>query len=317
VRYAEAEAISYLLHQIGATDTRVNKMEAVVLTKSNYVLVGNTFEARVLLAAYDSLQKPEILLGQYRKTDDDYEMVDGGTVLPYDDRGRAMIIRPGTSIGNFTVQGLLRMQTPDGIRSFPFATEYQVGQSSTVISATAMNAMYIGIDNPISVQMAGVPTEQIQVSMTNGTIQRQGNQWVARPTSPGNATITARATVDGRPQEGNMIFRVRMLPTPEARIGTRTGGNIERNVLEAQAGILASLGDDFLFEARYTVTQFTMEVMTAQATRAESSNSQAFTQPQRALISTLSRGNKVIFTNIKARGPDGVKDLRELVFTIQ
>ena len=317
VRYAEAEAVQYLLQQIGATDTRVNKMEAVVLTKSNYVLVGSQFEARVLLAAYDSLQRPEIWLGPYRRTEDDYELLDGATLVPYDNRGRAMIVRSGSSVGNFTIGGLLRMPTPEGVRSFPFSSEYTVGQSSTVISPTAMNALYVGVENPISVQVSGVPTEQIQVTIDNGTIRRSGSGWIAEPRTAGNATITASGVVDGVTQRGSMPFRVRMLPTPIAKIAGRTGGNIERNVLEAQQGIQADLGADFLFDVRYTVTQFTMETMTGGVSRAEASTSQMFTPAQMALIRTLTRGSKVFFTNIKARGPDGVRDLVEIGFTIQ
>ena len=317
VRYAEAEAVQYLLQQIGATDTRVNKMEAVVMTKSNYILVGNQFEARVLLAAYDSLQRPEIWLGPYRSTEDDYELLDGATLLPYDSRGRAMIVRPGSSIGNFTIGGLLRMQTPEGIRSFPFQTEYQVGQSSTVISATAMNAMYIGVANPIAVSIAGASIEQIQVSIDNGNIRREGSGWVAEPRTPGNATIRASTVIDGVTQQGSQTFRVRMLPTPVAKIANRTGGNIERNLLEAQTGILADLGSDFLFDVRYQVTRFTMETIQGGAMRAFTSTSAGFTAEQRAAMSSLTRGAKVFFTNIQARGPDGTKDLSEIVFTIQ
>jgi hypothetical protein len=116
VRNAEAEAIQFLLHQIGATDTRVNRMEAIVLTRSNFVLTGNNWEGRVLLAAYDSLQSPDIFLGPYRRNadDTDWEMVSESAPIEYDSQGRAMIRRSGTSVGTFPIQGLLRMSTGEG-----------------------------------------------------------------------------------------------------------------------------------------------------------------------------------------------------------
>jgi len=128
VRNTEFVIIQNLLSQIGATDTRVNKMEAIVLTKTNYVTKGDNFEARILLAAYDSLQKPEIILGPYRRTTDGYEIIGEGTILPYDAKGRAIITCPATSTGNFKVEGLLRMITPDGVSTYPFTSEYQVGE---------------------------------------------------------------------------------------------------------------------------------------------------------------------------------------------
>ena len=316
VRNAEADIIQYLLSLIGATDTKVNKMEAIVVTKSNYVLMGNTFEARILLAAYDSLQKPDILLGKHRKNaDGTYEMIDGGTLLPYDEKGRAMLKRPGTSVGNFTVEGLLQMITAEGLRSYPFSTEYQVGVSSTVISPTKMNVMYIGVDNPISISMSGVPSERMSVSMTNGSITKSGSEWIAKPSSPGNAKITVRATVDGRNLEGSMDFRIKMLPTPIAKIGNRPGGRIDKNVLASQTGVVAEM-EDFVFDLRYQVTQFSLGIVTPQGERIEPSTSAAITPAQKSLINGVTKGGKVFITNIKARGPDGIRDLNDIIFTV-
>jgi len=318
VRIAEADVVKYLLSKIGATDTRVNKMEAVVLTKSNYVLKGSTFEARILLAAYDSLQKPDIFLGKPRQTDDDWEIPDGGTLLPYDDKGRAMVIRPGTSVGSFTVEGLLRMQTPEGPRNYPFKTEYQVGEPNAVISPTKMNVLYIAVDNPLSISVSGVPQEKVSVQISQGTIvKKSGSEYEARPTTPGDATVTVFAEIDGqRKNMGSMQFRIKLLPTPIAKVAGRTGGSIERNVLASQPGVLADL-EDFLFDLRYQVTQFTIGVQTTQGDRMLQSNSAGFTEEQRKLLNGLTKGQRVFFSGIKARGPDGVKDLRDINFTIQ
>ena len=316
VRNAEADIINNLLSQIGATDTKVNKMEAIVQAKSSYILRGNEYEARILLAAYDSLQKPEILIGPYRKTDTGYEMVGEGRKLPYDDRGRAIYRASGASVGNFNLTGLLQMAGPDGIVSYPFNAEYQVGESQTVISPTKMNVLYIGVENPISISMSGVGPDRIQASISNGTITRSGNEWIAKPATAGNATLTTSATVDGKPVTKQMDFRVKMLPTPIAKVGGRAGGNIDKNALAAQSGVNAEL-EDFLFDLRYVVTQFTLQVNTTAGERNEQSTNAAFTDRQKSLINGLTRGNKVIVTNIKARTPGNpVVDLRDIVFTI-
>ena len=126
VRNAEAYIVQNLLSMIGSSDIRVNRMEAIVMTKSYYVKKGSQFEARVLLAAYDSLYKPEILIGKFRKTNNGYEMIDGGTPLPYDNMGRAMVIKQATSVGTFTFEGLMKVFTPDGLINFPFSTVYHV-----------------------------------------------------------------------------------------------------------------------------------------------------------------------------------------------
>ena len=131
VRNAEAEAITHLRNKIGATDTKVNKMEAIVQSRSSYILRGSQYEARVLLAAYDSLQRPEIRIGPYHRTKTgEYELTGEGKYLPYDARGRAMYKAEATTAGTFALQGILKMMTFDGIKNFPFYSEYQVVESN-------------------------------------------------------------------------------------------------------------------------------------------------------------------------------------------
>ena len=318
VRNAEADVIQYLLSQIGATDTKVNKMEAIVLTKSNYVLRGNPFEARILLAAYDSLQRPEITLGQWRKVGDDYEMIGEGRPLSYDARGRAMYTATTSSVGTFPIQGLLRLQTPDGLRSYPFQTEYQVGEPNSVVSPTKMNVLYIGVDNPLGISVSGAPNESIRATITQGTLQKVGNEWIAKVTTIGNATITVSATVDGQSKVmGTFVFRVKAVPDPVAKVGGKIGGKIDKPTLLAQVAVLASL-DNFEFDMRFEVTSFTVSAQIGSFTREQPATGARITDQQKAILNSLARGGRVYFQDIKARGPDGrTRDLPTVALQIE
>ena len=318
VRNAEADIINDLLSQIGASDTKVNKMEAIVQSlKPSYVLVGGEYQARILLAAYDSLQKPEIYLGQYqRDAVGDYVIPDGGVLLPYDERGRAIFKVTGTSVGEYKRPGLLQMFTPEGKKNYPFTIEYTVGQSNTVISPTKMNVLYIGVDNPISVSMSGVPMERIKVSMTNGTINKVGNEWIANPTSPGAATITATAEVDGNTKRGEMPFRVRVVPNPVPKVGGRIGGKIDKATLMAQVAVVAEM-ENFEFDLKFTVTEFSVTANVKGFAQQQNSKSARFTDSQKTLINSLTKNTKVYIEDIKAVGPDKkVRDLPVIAFTI-
>jgi hypothetical protein len=44
-----------------------------------------------------------------------------------------------------------------------------------LVSASKMNVFYIGVDNPVEVSAAGVPSAQIKVSMDGGDISRNGD----------------------------------------------------------------------------------------------------------------------------------------------
>jgi len=57
-----------------------------------------------------------------------------------------------------------------------------------------MNLFYIGIDNPITVAMAGVPTEKVKVSCENGEIEDLGNgHYNVRVKTVGNKIIKVEA----------------------------------------------------------------------------------------------------------------------------
>ncbi len=69
----------------------------------------------------------------------------------------------------------------------------------------------------------------VNATMTNGTLSRNGDHWVALPGKVGTeAVISVTATLDGRSQQvGSMTFRVRKLPdpTPYLAVKGRRKGN--------------------------------------------------------------------------------------------
>jgi hypothetical protein len=49
------------------------------------------------------------------------------------------------------------------------------------MSATQMNVFYRGLDNPFDVGGGGIPQENLEVTMTNGTVQKRGNAFIIKP----------------------------------------------------------------------------------------------------------------------------------------
>ena len=62
VRYAEGEILHDLNVNIDATDVRVNELSAYVIPTSQNVVRGNTFGARIIMAAVDTTQRPNIYI---------------------------------------------------------------------------------------------------------------------------------------------------------------------------------------------------------------------------------------------------------------
>jgi len=180
-----------------------------------------------------------------------------------------------------------------------------------------MNVLYIAVDNPLSISVSGAPAEKVSATISQGTLSKiKGSEYIAKPTTPGEATVTVFAEIEGQKKNmGSMTFRIKLLPTPIAKVAGKASGSIDKNTLVAQQGVLADM-EDFLFDLRYVVTQFTVGVTVQGMDKSETSNSAVFTPQQRQLLNGLTKGQRVFFTNIKARGPDGVKDMRDINFTI-
>jgi len=305
IRYAEGEALTSLLAAVDAGDVRVNEINAFVLPQSRMVMRGSRYSANIVLAAVDTTARPAIYVGG-RQLDNDrglYEFVTSST-------------------GTFDYNGYLEVTHGDGSTTrHPFSSSYTVMEPTATVSATMMNVLYAGIDNPISISVPGVAMNSVSATMTNGTLTRKGDGWVARPAKIGeNATVTVSANLDGRQQTvSSTTFRVRKLPDPVAFItyngqnGAKErfkGGRLSKTLLTTAPGISAAIDDDMLnidFQVLGFSTVFFDQMGNAIP---EVSQGASFSQRQKDQFRRLSRGKRFYISGIKAKGPDGI--VREL-----
>lgn len=159
----------------------------------------------------------------------------------------------------------------------------------------------------------------LTATMTNGSLTRSGDHWVARPTKVGeNAQINVSASVDGHSQNvGSMTFRIRKLPDPTAYISMKdASGNpvsykgapkrISKAALMAAEGISASV-DDGILDVAYTVVSFsTMFYDSMGNVIPEVSDGAKFSGRQKEQFRRLKNGQTFFISNIKAKGPDGI-----------
>ena len=187
------------------------------------------------------------------------------------------------------------------------------------VSATMMNVLYAGINNPISIAVPGIPNNAISASMTNGTLTRNGDQWIAHPTKVGaEAVVTVTATIDGHSQTvATTNFRVRKLPDPMPFITYndskgnkdryRGGRPFAKTLLLAAPGIEAAIDDDLL-NVTYKVLSFETVFFDSMGNAIpEVSNGAAFSERQKNSFRRLSRGKRFYISRVKAVGPDGIE----------
>lgn len=308
IKNSEANVANYLFAQIDAGSFLFNKLGAQVIPNSNVVLQGDEYVAEVFLAAEDTTQQPEIIINN--------------NSVPVRD-GKATYRVRANQPGVFSWSGLIRYKTPAGIiKSYPFRQEYQVTQPSVTMSATKMNVFYRGLDNPFDVSGGGIPKENLDVTMTNGKVSKRGNEFVIQPSELDElgrrTTVTVYASIGGeRRLLGSSNWRVKRVPDPVAQIAGQAGGNIRKERLMVEEGVMAVL-EDFDFEFRYTVTEFNVQVSGPGGyVSIWDSKSNRFTDEQKEQFRRLNPNSLVYIDNIKARGDDGtIRDLDPISFKI-
>lgn len=324
VRNSESEIVNYLYTQIDAGSFPVNKIEATIIPNSSYILQGNEYTADVFLAALDTTAPPIVYIGEYDSAVNEDGVYEYNMVGSYDSldvlEGKGKFSRLSTSIGKQKWGGLIKVMGPDGgYITKTFKREYQIAKPNLVVSPTKMNVFYVGVDNPVSVSIAGVPGDKISPSMTNGSIRKQRDgEFIVNPKRPGNSIISVRAEIDGASKNmGTVQFRVRGLPDPVVKVAGKKGGRIQRNVLAAQTGVIADM-ENFEFDLEFKITEFTLSTTDKGGYTIDSkTKGNVFTKAQQDLIKNLRKGQRINVEDVKAIGPDGsVRKLASIVFEI-
>lgn len=304
--FAEGEALQTLVASVDAGDVRVNKLDAFVIPNSKLVMRGGKYSADIVLAAVDTTQRPTIFVNgrQLPANTRTYEFMAGQT-------------------GTFTYSGYLDVTRGDGTTSrYPFQSDYTVIEPTATVSATMMNVLYAGINNPISISVPGVAQNAVSATMTNGSLTRSGDHWNAHPMRVGaECVITVTATLEGRSQTvSTSTFRVRKLPDPTAYIAYKDSKGNEnhykgskpfaKSLLLAANGLDAAIDDDLL-NVHYSVVDFETIVFDSMGNAMpEKSAGSRFSERQKTSFRRLSRGKRFYITRIRAKGPDGiVRDL--------
>ena len=323
---AEADVMSYLMSRIDAGDFKFNRLEAVVIPSSDYVMRGETFSAQVFMAASDTTQRPTIYIGAYdsvrnEKTGEwNYSMRGGYDPVPVSDGGRGMYRRVAASTGRVSWGGLVEFAGPQGDKiRLPFKHSYTVSEASVAVSPTKMNVFYLGVDNPVDISASGVPLDQIKVSVSDGTITRSGNGYLAKVTGRPGAVVKATVSAGGKVM-GVKDFRVKKVPDPlPSLFGVSPDAmTLRKSQLTSSQGVVAAMPEDFDFDMKFTVLGFTVGAVVGGYLTEQVSTGPQFTDRQKQLMQNLTAGMQLTITNIRVKGPDGVvRTLQPKVYKIQ
>lgn len=308
VRNMESDMIRYLYGKIDEGSFKFNSVEAIVIPRSEYVIRGDEYYAEIMLAARDTTQPPIVTVN--------------GEELPINN-GRGILRIPANSTGEKEWSGEIAVMGPDGTYTRrDVAGSYLVSQPGVVISPTKMNVFYIGVENPVEVSVPGVPSENLNVRITNARMRKvRGNEYSVSPNANSagkQAIVSVSANLNGQAQNlGSQPFRIKRVPDPVATVAGMRGGGIGKNLLLAQRAVIAKM-DNFDFDLKFNVINFRISTIRDGYLQFVDSESGVITTEQKDLIRGVGVGGVVLFNNIQAKGPDGsTRDLGSLSFTIQ
>ena len=315
---AESDLMAYLLNRVDAGDFKFNNISAVVIPNSDFVLRGGEFKAEVFLAASDTTQRPKVFIGPYDSVRSEtsnewiYTMRPGRDkdTIPVSSNGRGIYRVPASTNGIMSWGGLIEIVGPDGVPiRKPFHHSYTVAEPSVAVSATKMNVLYLGVENPVDISVSGVSPDRISVSMTGGSIAKSGRGgYVARPSKEGVCEIAITANEGGVTKRmGTKQFRVKSLPDPVASLFGMDvkSSEISKGVLMVAQGIEAQFPKDFDFDMKFQVLGFKVGVTVGGFFQEKIASGAQFTAAQKQLMSSLGSGSQLTITDIRVRGADG------------
>lgn len=327
VLYAEGEALNGFIANtnINELDIRVNDIRAYVIPNSRTLNQGETYQAQVVVAAVDTTSSPEIYVGNtlLQSGNGRFETL-CTTAGQHTFSGHVLVRKRDGSIikRNFSQTYNVLARKGEGPKKEPEKGPDDEGKAKAktptpkigfaTVSATLMNVLYAGFENPISISVGGATS--ISASMTGGSFHDLGNgKYTAVPSTVGqDVTISVSASVGGHTEHiGDFPFHVRKLPDPTPYIKTGAddhfkGGALSKQTLLAQSGIHAAI-DDGLLNIPFSVTGFKMVMFDKMGNAVvEASTSSSFTERQKAQMRDLQRGKRMYVTEVHAIGPDKV-----------
>lgn len=322
VRSLEADVVKLLLGEVSADDFKFDKLEAKVIPNTNYVFLGDTFKAEVLVAALSTTQQPVLEAGTEIDTTGGAIKITEENILKDNisySSGKGIFKMVPNKEGTITWGGIIKIKKPDGsYKPFEFVHEFTAAKPSLVVSPTAMNVMYRGLDNPIEVSVPGVATEKLQVNISNGSKSGSNGKFNVKPGQGKECVVSVSANINGKTQNfGKAEFRVKNVPDPKPKFaGIIGGGNVKPKDMNAAAGVIAEM-ENFEFDLKFNIISFTISATVRGNVVDQVSNSARLTAEQKTVLGALKPGQKFYIENIKAKGPDGtVRTLGSMAFRV-
>ncbi len=255
VKSTETDILSAMLSGQLQSEVSMTNYTTLLETPKSAYYQGENFDGSIVLGRKDATTKPnrvELTLDGNALDEGDYSIEDGQVVLN---------INAGNA-GQHKLEGKLVFNQDGEEIEVPVSQEFSVipKPNAATISADKMNVLYRGVDNPLTISMAGVPDNNISANAP-GLRKTSGSGYMINVTSlqAREVKIDVTGTIDGQSYPSSSTFRIKDIPRPVGTVRGEDGSvSMQRNSLEAST-IGAAL-PDFDFDLNINVTGFSFKV---------------------------------------------------------
>lgn len=322
VRNAESTMLNYFKASISAEDFKFDAVSGRAIPKSQMVFSGDSYEADIIVAAYDTKATPEVYYKMGADTLTEAGIA-GATKLEGENGVVKLKIGAG-GVGEQRYAGLIKIMDPSGQpKYYGFKDKYSVVKPSATIAADKMNVLYAGIANPVSVS-APVDPSKLKVSFPGCNVSSTagGKYNINVPVSMIGKSVEATVSFSGEgggKNLGSTTFRVKKVPDPRAVLGANIrGGKRAKAELLANPMMRAAMSEDFAYDLKWKVNSYrVIFVSKGMEDPAMACQGAVLSDAVKAKIQKSSANTVVYFTDIKVSSEAGTRTLDEFSVRIR
>lgn len=307
IKQLENKLSNSLYDKIREADYPIDRLQAQAVAQSNYVLLGQPFQASIFLSAFNSTSNPRIVV-------DNRDIAVSNGVANYNTTAQ----REGWN----TIRGVIKVKNPKTNldEDFPFSTKFLAAKPAAVISPTSMNIIYIGLDNPIAISSPGIPNEKLNLTCSGGGLSLKKiseGQYIANATTQDrNAKISMSTSMNGEQvMLGSQSFRVKRVPDPIVTLSGKKSGSISRAALNATTAVVPLI-ENFEFDTYFTIQRYRCMIIKNKDVFELDATSGNFTPEMKRLFDKLRPGDKILISDVYAAGPGGQRHIPGATFTV-
>ncbi|MBP5454900.1 MAG: hypothetical protein J6Y37_00185 [Paludibacteraceae bacterium] len=167
-----------VLEEVEKEGEKSKSRRVLVVSEKDAIMKGETYSAEVIVADVDTTLQYKCQLNTKELESNKIQFI-------------------CCALGKFQYQGLVRVTETDGtVSEYPFSKEYTVTEPCVSISSSFLLK---GKENLVSVSAFGIPSNDINISVTNAQCKKTASGYLLNPI-PGATTclVTASAQINGR-----------------------------------------------------------------------------------------------------------------------